>query len=70
MSHGSGTKHFWVWYSEKEREYQSGNVTPFLDFDLLGIINRELADKKIWQISEADFSRIEDLMIDYSKKKK
>ncbi len=55
-------------YGEKEREYQSGSVTPFLKFDLFEKITKEIGTKKIWEITPADMSRIEDMMIETTKK--
>ncbi len=57
-------------YGEKEREYQSGNVTPFLKFDLFEKITKEIGSKKLWEITAADMSRIEDMMIETTKKDK
>jgi hypothetical protein len=54
-------------YDEKEREYQSGKVTPFLKFDLFEKIQKEIGAKKLWQITESDMSRIEDMMIETTK---
>lgn len=55
-------------YGEKEREYQSGEVTPFLRFELLQALYNEFKDKQIWQITEADFKKAEDMMIEHTKK--
>ena len=57
-------------YGEKEREYQSGEVTPFLKFDLFDKISKEIEGKKMWEITQADMSRIEDMMIEHTKKSK
>ena len=54
-------------YDEKEREYQSGKVTPFLKFELFEKIQKEIGAKKLWQITESDMSRIEDMMIETTK---
>lgn len=56
-------------YGEKEREYQSGNITPFLDFDLFAKIEKEIEGLKVWQITPDHIQRCEDLMIDFTKKK-
>lgn len=57
-------------YGEKEREYQSGDVTPFLKFDLFEKISKEIEGKKLWEITPADISRIEDMMLEHTKKNK
>lgn len=56
-------------YGEKEREYQSGNVTPFLDFELFELIEKEIEGLKVWQITQAHIDRCEQIMIDFTKKK-
>lgn len=55
-------------YGEKEREYRSGKVTPFLPEDLFNAIADKIGEKQVWQISEADLSEIERLMLDYGAK--
>jgi hypothetical protein len=55
-------------YAEKEREYQSGKVTPFVDFTLFEKILAEVGTKKIWQITEADLKLTEEIMLEYSRK--
>lgn len=54
-------------YGEKEREYQTGNVTPFLDFKLFEKISKEIGTKKTWEITNDDFQRIEDMMIQFTR---
>lgn len=56
-------------YGEKEREYQSGKVTPFLDFELFEKIENEIKGLKVWQITPEHLQRCEDMMIDFTKKK-
>jgi hypothetical protein len=55
-------------YGEKEREYASGEVTPFLRFDLFNLLLKEFNDKQIWQITPSDLQRAEDMMIEHTKK--
>jgi hypothetical protein len=57
-------------YGEKEREYASGEVTPFLKFDLFNLLLKEFNHKQIWEITPADFKRAEDMMIEHTKKNK
>lgn len=57
-------------YGEKEREYQTGNVTPFISFTLFEALQKEFGAKKIWQITEADFDRAESMMIDHARRAK
>lgn len=56
-------------YDEKEREYARGEVTPFLKFDLINALNKEFAGKQPFQITESDFTKAEDMMIEFTKKK-
>jgi hypothetical protein len=53
-------------YGEKEREYQTGNVTPFVDFELFGKISREIEGKKLWDITDPILEKIEKIMIDHA----
>lgn len=55
-------------YGEKEAEYQSGKVTPFLKFDLFDKISAEIGDKQIWELDQAFMAKIEDMMIETTKK--
>lgn len=55
-------------YGEKEREYASGSVTPFLKFDLFNLLLKEFKEKNIWEITPADLQRAEDMMIEHTKK--
>lgn len=55
-------------YGEKQREYDSNEVTPFLKFDLFDRLHNEFRDKQIWQISDADLKRAEDMMIEHTRK--
>jgi hypothetical protein len=56
-------------YGEKEREYQSGKITPFLDFELFEKIENEIKGLKVWEITPDHIQRCEDMMIDFTKKK-
>lgn len=56
-------------YGEKEQEYQSGKITPFLDFALFEKIENEIKGLKIWEITPDILQKCEDLMIDFTKKK-
>jgi hypothetical protein len=56
-------------YGEKEREYQSGKVTPFISFETFERIQKEVGSKKPWEITPAEISRLEDMMIDLAKPK-
>lgn len=51
-------------YAEKENEYQSGKITPFISFELFERIEREISDKKLWEITGTDLDHIENIMID------
>jgi hypothetical protein len=56
-------------YGEKQREYDTGEVTPFISFDLFDALDKEFRDKEIWQIKESDFERAEAMMIERTLKK-
>jgi hypothetical protein len=56
-------------YGEKEREYQSGTVTPFIDEELFNQIAAVVSAKKVWEITEADLQHCEQLMRAYAKKR-
>jgi hypothetical protein len=56
-------------YGEKEREYQSGTVTPFLDEALFERISDLVSKKKMWEITEADIQRAEEMMLEHGASK-
>lgn len=62
-------KAFMGLYHQKELEYQSGKITPFLDFALFEKIEQEIKGLKVWEITSDHIQRCEDLMIDFTKKK-
>jgi len=55
-------------YGEKEREYQSGSVTPFIDDALFHQLAAILGAKKMWEISEDDIRRCEEAMLVHGTK--
>lgn len=55
-------------YGEKQREYDTGEVTPFLSFGLFDKLHAEFREKQIWQITESDLTRAEEMMLDYASK--
>ena len=56
-------------YGEKEKEYQSGKITPFIDFALFEKIETELKGLKLWEITPAIMDRCESIMLEYVKAK-
>lgn len=54
-------------YQEKEDEYRSGRVKPFIDDQLFESIERMLAPKPLWKISDRDIKAVESAMLDYAK---
>jgi hypothetical protein len=54
-------------YGEKEREYRSGNVTPFLDPALFHQLQAIVAGKKMWEITEEDVAKAEETMVGYRR---
>jgi hypothetical protein len=57
-------------YGEKEREYRSGKVTPFLPDNLFNAILEKLGDKQVWEITEDDIADIEKMMLAEGAKRK
>lgn len=55
-------------YGEKEKEYRSGKVKPFLPEELFNQILTYVGDKQVWQVSEDDLAHIENMMLTYTKK--
>jgi hypothetical protein len=56
-------------YEEKEKEYQSDRVVPFIDFDLARAINGLIGQKEPWSITEEDLEKVEKTMSQYAEKK-
>lgn len=56
-------------YGEKEAEYQSGKVTPFLDPALFEKLQSLVKSKKVWEIKDSDLQAAEDAMKDYGRRK-
>jgi len=54
-------------YDEKEKEYQSGKVVPFIDDALFEKIEKALGPVKVWEIGERELEGVERLMIDYAR---
>lgn len=57
-------------YVEKENEYQSGKVTPFIDFDLFERVQGLVGKKQVWQITEQDLKTAEDMMLTHAAKRR
>lgn len=57
-------------YGEKEQEYQSGKVTPFLDPELFEALYAIVKDKQHWEITESDVRAADDKMLSYGKSRK
>lgn len=56
-------------YGEKEREYRSGKVMPFLSEDLFEAIYAKVGKKQVWEITEQELADIEKMMLDMTAKK-
>ena len=56
-------------YGEKEREYQTGNVIPFIDPALFTKLAALVEGRQLWQITEPDVKRAEEIMRAYAKEK-
>ncbi len=57
-------------YDEKEQEYRSGNVVPFLSDELFEAILKRIGPKQVWEITESDLNDIEQLMLNETAKKR
>ena len=55
-------------YGEKEREYQSGKVAPFIAPTLFNMILEYVGSKEMWQVSEEDIDHIATMMRNFAKK--
>ena len=56
-------------YGEKEAEYQKNKVVPFLDHQLFEQLIGTVKSKNLWQITEQDVSRAEEMMMEYAKRR-
>ncbi|MEZ4749356.1 MAG: hypothetical protein R3B54_01645 [Bdellovibrionota bacterium] len=54
-------------YGEKESEYQSGKVKPFIDEELFQIVAGLVKDKMVWEIDEKIIQSAEAAMLKYGK---
>jgi hypothetical protein len=55
-------------YGEKENEYRSGKVTPFLPVPLFEQLHERVGNKKLWDISDADIRDCEQIMLKFGAK--
>lgn len=56
-------------YGEKEKEYQSGKVTPFIDFELFELLQAQIKGRQVFEISENDLQKMEETMLQYAVKR-
>ena len=56
-------------YQEKENEYQSGKVQPFIDDALFLKLEKLVGSKKVWEIDDALLEKAEAAMMDYARPK-
>ena len=56
-------------YQEKEDEYRSGEVTPFLDAELHQALKAVAGGRQVFELSEADVAQAERVMLDYAAAK-
>lgn len=56
-------------YDEKEKEYQSKKITPFIDHDVMKKLQEKYGSKNVWEIAEKDLNQAEEMMIECAKKK-
>lgn len=55
-------------YDEKEKEYQSGKVKPFIPEELFEQIFTYIGEKQVWEITENDIHHIQKMMQEFAKK--
>jgi len=55
-------------YGEKEREYQSGDVTPFVDFELFNKLLKLVGDRQVLELTEKDIENAETIMLEHAAK--
>lgn len=51
-------------YDEKEREYRSGKIMPFISDELFNKIHAYVGSKEVYEITEDDLNQIEKIMIE------
>lgn len=56
-------------YAEKEREYRSGKVIPFIADELFDKILNHLGEKQMWEVTDGDIGKIKKIMQDFAKSK-
>ncbi|MBI3550452.1 MAG: hypothetical protein HY078_15550 [Elusimicrobia bacterium] len=56
-------------YGEKEREYQSGQITPIWDHELVARLMESWKKKEIWELSQGDLDDAARLMREYASSK-
>jgi len=54
-------------YGEKETEYRSGKITPFIDPVLFEKLQSLVKGKNLWEITESTVQSAEDAMKDYAR---
>lgn len=54
-------------YDEKEREYQSGEVKPFIDFALFELLEKRIGTKRTFEVNADDLNDCERIMIEYAR---
>jgi hypothetical protein len=54
-------------YQEKENEYRSGKIVPFIDDALFEKLEKALGDTPVWKLTEKDLDRAESVMLDYAR---
>lgn len=57
-------------YEEKEKEYQSGKVKPFIDPELFEELKEFLGNKEIYKIDDEVLAQAEKIMLNYAKRSK
>jgi hypothetical protein len=53
-------------YQEKQKEYDSGKIQPFIDDELFVTLEKLLGSKKLWDITDKDLAKAESEMKAYA----
>ena len=56
-------------YQEKENEYRSGKVTPFIDEALFEELEGVVGGRPIWEVTDKDLAEAESRMLAYGRKR-
>ena len=55
-------------YNEKEKEYQSGKILPFISEPVFHAVSELIGKKQVWELTEENIARAESLMLEITAK--